>query len=681
MEGQLSRPAATVPAALRGGVRQLIFPRSAAVIGASPRHADTIAALAASGMRAWGVHPRHREVLGLRCLPRIADLPEMPELAVLLVGHEHVEGAFEDAASAGVRAFVLPGLGAEAGAAGPPIVARIAARAHELDAAVLGPNCMGVASAAQASFWIGSVPETVVPGHVAVVAQSGSVAEALLCSGPRIGFRTVISCGGEMVRDAADLIGFLAADEGTRAIGVFLETVRRPQAFAAALEACAVAGKPVACLKVGRSAAGARVALAHTGALVGSDRALAAVLRRFGAIVVDDLQELVETLELLGARRARPAGRRIGAISESGGECALLADRAEAVGMPFAPLEPRLAAALTAEFPNYLSPENPLDAWAVDREDVVYPRSLELLAGSGTFDVLLAQVDLSTFRGASESRWCEMIVRALAAAVDGTSVFPAVTSAGSSEPPPAIAAAARELDVPLLRGADHSMRALAAVAGWTAAPPRPPSEVKPVDLGELLAPGGALPEHESALVLERYGVPVAPRRRAGTPEQAAGAAAQLGFPVVVKVDGPAHKSATGGVVLGLRSADEVAAAATRLGGRVLVARQLPAGPECLCGMTRDGDHGPVLAVGRGGTSVESGRPVVCLAPVDRATALALVREAGLPDGAEPLADVLVALGRLAVEQPAVAAVDVNPLILGPGGPVAVDALVVTGGAA
>lgn len=669
-----------VSSAPRGGVRELLFPRSVAVIGAAARHADTIAAVLTGGMPAWGVHPRNRDIAGLPCFPRVVDLPGVPELAVLLVGHERVEAAFEEAVCAGVRAFVLPGLGAEAGAAGPPIVARIAARAHELGAAVLGPNCMGVAKPGGGSFWIGSVPATAVPGHVAVVAQSGSVAEALLASGPRIGFRVVISCGGEMARDAADYIGFLAGDEATRAIGVFLETVRRPPAFAAALEASAVAGKPVVCLKVGRSAAGARVALAHTGALVGSDRALVAVLRRFGAIVVDDVHELVETLELLGARRARPAGRRIGAISESGGECALLADRAEHAGMPFAPLGAELAAALTAEFPNYLSPENPLDAWAVDEAQRVYPRSLELLAASGAFDVLLAQIELSAFRGASESEWCEMIVRALAAAVDGTAIFPAITSVGSSDPPPAIAAAARELDVPLLRGAEHSMRALAAVTGWTPAPPRLPSDATPVDLGELLTADGALPEHESALVLERYSVPLAPRRRADTPQQAADAATQLGFPVVVKVDGPAHKSANGGVILGLWSADAAAAAADRLGGRVLVARQLPAGPECLCGMMRDGDHGPVLAVGRGGTSVESARPVVCLAPVDRAMALGLVREAGLPDGAEPLADVLVALGRLAVEQPGVIAVDVNPLILGPDGPVAVDALVVTGGA-
>jgi acyl-CoA synthetase (NDP forming) len=663
-------------ALLRGGVRELLWPRSAVVVGASSRFTDTIEGVAAGDIAAWGVHPSHSEVAGLPCAPRIADLPETPELALLLVGHARVEQAFEDAVAAGVRAFVLPGLGAEAGVAAAPVIARIASRAAEVGASVLGPNCMGVATPGGTSFWLGSVPETAISGHVSVVAQSGSIAEAMIASGPRIGLRTVISCGGEAVRDVADFVAFLAADEGTRAIGLFLETVRRPRAFAAALEACALAGKPVVCLKVGRSPAGARAALAHTGALVGSDRALAAVMRRFGVIPVDDLHDLLETLEVLGARRPRPSGRRFGAISESGGECALLADRADDAGISFAPLAPELASSLTAEFPNFLLPQNPLDAWAIDEAEVVYPRSLELMASSGTFDVLLAQVDLSRFREESSNEWCELIVRALAEAVDGTGIFPAVTSAGSSDPPSEIAAAARALDVPLLRGAGHAMRALAAVTAWTPAPPRREHPDGSIELDDLLVRGGGLPEHESALVLERYGIAVAARRRAGGSPEAVAAAEAIGFPVVVKVDGPAHKSRAGGVVLGLEDARAVRAAAEKLGGRVLVARQVPAGPECFCGMFRDAEHGAVLAVGRGGDDVEGTRPVVCLAPVERELAVELIRDAGLPDDAEPLADALVALGRIATEHPSIEAVDINPLILTPDGPVAVDALVV-----
>jgi hypothetical protein len=275
--------------------------------------------------------------------------------------------------------------------------------------------------------WIGRPPDTTAPGGVAVLAQSGSIADAFLSLGGRVGFRCVVSSGAEAVTDAADYLRFFAEDEGTRAVGLFLETVRRPDAFADALERCALAEKTVVCLKVGRSEAGARAALSHTGALVGSRRAFSAVLRRYSAVEVDDFHELVETLELLG-RGGRPRGTRIGGISESGGECALLADHAEAAGIPFPPLPPELAARLRSEFPNYLEPGNPLDAWAVADESVVYPRSLELLAGSGAFDVLVAQVDLSQFRDETNDGWCELTLRALASLRARTGVFVAATA-------------------------------------------------------------------------------------------------------------------------------------------------------------------------------------------------------------------------------------------------------------
>jgi acetate---CoA ligase (ADP-forming) len=662
-------------------VRPLLFPRSVAVVGASPRHGRIVEQLVRSGLPAWGVHPTRAEVLGLRCFPCVADLPEQPELAALLVGHERVEEAFEEAFDAGVRAFFLPGLGNEAGPAGPKVARRIAERAKAGRAVVLGPNCMGVAAPGETSLWIGTVPDTFRPGRVSVVSQSGSIAEALLGVGPRVGFRSVVSSGGEVVSDAADFLAFLAADDGTQAIGLFLETVRRPAEFASALERCAEADKPVVSLKVGRSQAAARAALAHTGAVVGSDRAFSALLRRHGAVEADDFTALVEALEVLGRGR-RPRGKRIAAISESGGEGALLADQGDAAGIPFEPLPEKVALELTARFPNYRAPGNPLDAWAIDEADVVFPGSIEILVGSGDFDIVLAQADQSQFRGAEEHEWCFMIVRALAEATAGTDVFPAVTTVSAVDPRSEVAEYALAHDVALLRGPRDAMRALAAAASLRPTAATPPL-AEPIDLSDLLA-DGPMSEFESALVLERYGIPLAARRRASTPEEAAEAAIELGFPVVVKVDGPAHKAAQNGVVLGLGDADGVRAAAQRLGGQVLVARQAGGAVEAFCGMTRDPDYGPVLAVGLGGGAVEAlSLAAVSLAPVGEDEARRLVAEApGLdagPAAQQALAATLVALGRLALDHPRIAAVDVNPLILSAGGAIAVDALVVVEG--
>jgi acetate---CoA ligase (ADP-forming) len=671
-------------------VGALLHPGRVVVVGPSARNPSAVRNLVESPVPAIGVHSQRDEVLGLPCVPSLADLPPAPsggpDLAVLLVGHTRVEEVFEQGLALGIRAFVVPGIGSEAGADGPDVAARLRARADRAGAAVLGHNCMGLAVPG-GSPWIGTLAPSFRLGDVAVLAQSGSVAEAMTTLGPRVGFRRVVSLGGELNRDVAD---FLAAEvdeqvdeqvEGrrTRAVGLFLETVRRPEAFAAALERAAERGVPVVCLKVGRSAVAQRVAVAHTGAVVGSAEAFSAVLRRFEVIETDDFPQLVETLEVLGRRR-RPAGVRAAAVSESGGECGLLADRAQARGLDLAPLPEAAEALLRQEFANFVAPQNPIDAWGVDDAERVFPRSLEVLAGSGGYDTVIAQVDLSRFRGADEAVWCELAVRSVAEAARRHGLAPAVVSVTMADPPEQIVQAALDLDVPLLRGIDHACFALARAGGWRPAAPRR-AAAEPVAIGDLVGHrAGPLPEFESAAILERYGVPVAARCRAGSPQEAVDCAERLGYPVVVKVDGPAHKSRTGGVVLDLRQAENVSDAAALLGGAVLVARQVRPGPEVFVGLTRDPTYGPILAVGHGGSRVEALRPVAALAPVGPELALRLVAEAAVAEAgsaaAQAIADTLVALGRIAVEHPEVAEVDVNPLIVSADGATAVDALVV-----
>ena len=670
----------TAEVSARPDVRPLLFPRSAALIGLSERSSpEVVDNVFGRGIQVAGVHPSRRPVGGVDVYASIAEMPFVPEVAFVLVGHARIEAAMRDAIAAGVRSFIVPGLGNEAGAAGPEVAQRVAAIAMEAGAAMVGPNCMGTAIPGAASFWIGTIPPTFLPGHVAAVVQSGSIGEALIAIGPRAGFRCVVSSGGEHVTDVADYCELFARDEGTRAVALFLENVRRPKAFAESLARLADAGKPVVCLKVGRSAGGARAVLAHSGAVVGSDVAFSAVLRAYGVIQVEDYAEMVELLELL-ARRRRPVGTRLGGVTNSGGEGALLADQAEVAGLPFAALSPALATRLREAFPNYLAPQNPVDAWAIDDVEKVFPGTLQLLAQSGEFDLLVAQVDESQYLGRPEAENAALILNALADAVEGTGILPAVTSVQTNDPPAEVARLAAGRDVALLRGARTGMRALAAIARWKAR--RPPAR-EPMR-GDRFAPG-AWPEFESGAILERYGIPVAQRARAASPDAAAEEAGRLGFPVVVKRDGPAHKSREGGVVLGLLDADAVRRAAADLGGPVLVAAQTRAGAEVFAGMLRDPDHGPVLVFGVGGGAAEAlpGKST-CLAPVDLAMAREMIRTStasGLvPDERlDDVAAVLVALGELAVDHAEVSAVDVNPGFVGAQGVVAVDALVVVGG--
>ncbi len=667
------------PAALRP-LGPLLEPASVAVIGASDRHPAVVRTVSSGPAAVWLVNPKRDRVLGKRCYPSVRDLPVLPEVGVMAVGHEALVEAVIDALHAGMEALVVPGLGAEAGANGRVVAQTIAELAEQAGVPVLGTNCMGYFRPLATSLWIGTPPDAIVPGHVSVLAQSGSIAEALLATGARVGFRTVVSSGSEVSRDAADFLAAFAADDGTRAIGLFLETVRRPNAFRAALRACAEAGKPIVCLKVGRSAAAAAVALTHTGAMVGSDRAFSALLAAYGVIEVTDVPELVEVLELLGRRRL-PRGARMAAVSESGGEAALLADHAEAAGLRLEPIPDRAAGQLREEFPNFVEVCNPLDVWAVGNVERVFPRSFEVLHESGTYDILVAEIELTRHRSAADKAWCGQVVTALAAATAGTDLFPAVISTNCTEPPSDIVGIARDADIALLRGTGAAVRALAAIANWRPRWPPAPPDGSPVDISDLLR-DGFLPEFESATLLSRYGVTFAPFRRAHSPAEAARAAAELGFPVVVKVDNAAHKSAIHGVVLGISTPAEAADAAERLGGAVLVARQLQGALEVICGLLRDPTFGAVLTVGLGGSLAERlGAAATALVPVGHEDARRLV--AALP-GIEPggraagdLTAVLIALSRLAVEHPEIEAVDVNPLIVGPGGAIAVDALVAT----
>jgi succinyl-CoA synthetase beta subunit len=198
-------------------------------------------------------------------------------------------------------------------------------------------------------------------------------------------------------------------------------------------------------------------------------------------------------------------------------------------------------------------------------------------------------------------------------------------------------------------------------------------------LCELPVIDGALAEHESCEVLSRYGVLFAARRRAATPEGAAAAVRELGAPVVVKTDGPAHKAREGGVRLGITSPEQAAAVARELGGSVLVARQVPAGEEVFCGAIRDPTYGPVIALGRGGVDIEQrGNAITILGPLSLADAALVIADADLPDPHGALARAAAGVSRLLQEHPAVHEVDINPLIVTPEETIAVDGLIIAG---
>ncbi len=671
--------------ALRTDFAPLLDIRRAAVVGASDRGLGytLIENLSAHGGEVVGIHPTRETAGGKPCVPSIHELPWKPDVVAIGLGARTIVGALDEAIAAGHRHFVIPGLGAEAaGEEGDAARAAVRARLIDADAVCVGFNCMGLAVPERPSPWIGTISTGFRPGGVAAIVGSGSIGEAVLAFGPRVGFRNVVSIGSETSRDAADWLAFHAQDEGTRAIGLFLEAVRRPAAFREALARAADAEKPVVVIKVGRSEVAARNAMAHTGAIVGSDQAFDALCRSYGAIRVDDYGDWLEQLEVLGSPR-RPRGLRTVLLTNSGGEAELVADVADAAGMPLTPLPADLAAEIDAAYP-FHGVHNPIDYWAFADAEVIVPDLALRCASHPDVDNVIINIDQSWRFTNDERQNAEDACGAMADAALASGAFCAVLSTAVSDPSDAAVHAAARGGVPVLIGAGMGMRAIARAARWTPTKPEAPAPWETPACPELERESGHLAEADAKAVLARYGVQAPREIRAANPEEARAAAAAIGTTVVVKVDGPAHKEKYGGVILGCTDPDRAAAAAERIGAPVLVCEEIRGGAEVLCGLVRDQLYGPIVVVGVGGSWAEAVGDTAraALGPISQADAERLVRsvkplERRLDDAdVATVAATLVALGRVAHDHPRVAEIDVNPLVIRDGSGVALDGLIV-----
>ena len=671
--------------ALRTDFAPLLDIRRAAVVGASDRGPGytLLQNLSAHGGEVIGVHPKREEAAGHRCVPSIADVPFTPDVVSIALGPRTIVPALDEAIAAGHRVFSIPGLGAEAaGEEGDIARAAVRERLIAADAVCVGINCMGIAVPERPSPWMGTVCPGFRDGGVAAIVGSGSIGEAVLALGPRVGFRSVVSIGSETSRDAADWLAFHVEDQRTRAIGLFLEAVRRPAAFRAALERASDAGKPVVILKVGRSEVAARNAMAHTGAIVGSDQSFDALCRSYGAIRVDDYGDWLEQLEVLGTPR-RPRGLRTVLLTNSGGESELVADVSDAAGMPLMTLPADLAADIDAAWP-FHGVHNPIDYWAFGEPEEIVPDIVRRCAQHPEVDNVVINIDQSWRFMNGERDNAEHACTTMADIALETDAFCAVLSTAVSDPSDTAVLNAARGGVPVLIGAGMGMRAIARAAQWRPTKPEAPAPWETPACPELERESGHLAEADAKAVLGRYGVRAPQEIRAANPAEAHAAATEIGATVVVKVDGPAHKEKYGGVILGCTDPERAAAAAEKIGAPVLVCEEIRGGAEVLCGLVRDPLYGPVVVVGVGGSWAEAVGDTARagLGPISQADAERLVRSVGplqhrLADAEISIvAETLVALGRVAHDFPRVSEIDVNPLVIRDGAGVALDGLIV-----
>jgi acetyl coenzyme A synthetase (ADP forming)-like protein len=694
-EGYRDRVAERDHIAVRASLRPFFDPVCVAVIGASSRRGSIGGELFRNILTAdftGAAYPVNRggdPVAGVRGYTQVAEIPEHVDLVVICLPGEHVIAAAQEALEAGVKALVVISAGfAEIGPEGVLRQEQLLALVREHGARMIGPNCLGMASAStrlNATF----APRAFPPGTIGFSSQSGALGLAVLERGQEreLGLSAFASIGNKADVSSNDLLEWWEEDENTKLVMLYLESFGNPRAFARIARRVARV-KPVLAMKGGTTRAGIKAASSHTAALAGSEAAIDALFRQTGVIRTQTLEELVDVAALLNDMPV-PRGRRVALLTNAGGLGILAADACEAAGLELPTPSEETRRALREVMPIEGSTANPVDmlgsATAKTFGDV-----LPIVLADPGIDALVALFVPTV--GVSEEDVGAAISRA-AAATDKPVLCAFLSAKGA---PASLRSAAT---VPFFSYPEAAARALSRAADrgdWLRRPAGTIPELS-VDrdaaeavIGEALARGDDtwLTPGEARRLLVAYGLPVAPERVVDTADSAVEAASELGFPVVVKsAAAGAHKTESGGVALNLADEAEVRAAAERIGMPVLVQPMVHGGAELLAGAVQDPVFGPLVAFGPGGVLAELiGQAQFRLAPLTDLDAHELVRAgkagrlvAGFrgapPADEEALVDLLLRLSRLVEDVPEVAELDLNPVLALSDRCVAVDARV------
>ena len=678
-------------------LRPLLQARSVAVVGASARAGSfgnaLVRRLVEGGFAGpvRPVNPRYEVVEGLACVPSLDELSDPVDLVLLGVGPDKVEEQLAVAARAGVpAAVVFTGLPQGTSDAG---LRRIATG---FKMAVCGANCMGFVNIEQSLRACAyRQPADLRPGPVAFISHSGSAFSSLLHTHRAVRFNVAISAGTEFGASMDQYLEYALGLESTRAVALFMETSRDPGGLVRALARAAALDIPVVCLKVGRDERTRAFVATHSGALAGEDNAYQAVFDAYGVLRVGDLDEMMDTLELLTAGR-RPAAGGFAAVTDSGGERALLSDAAAELGVSFPalaqPTRRRLAGALSPA----LVPDNPLDAWdALEGAAEVFTQSLLALHDDPGVSAVGLAVDLIP-EDSADVGYVKIVSDVWRRTSKPVMVLSHVASAVSQ----ADAMRLRAAGVPVLEGTRSGLAAVRHMFAYrdhhALAPVLPVSVPAEVTLRwrERLADPEPIGAAEGFALLADYQIPVVPIVVASSPAEVLAAGDDLGWPVVLKTAAPGigHKSDAGGVRLGVASAADLNAAyremSSALGPLVTVSASADAGVELALGIVRDPQFGPLVMIGAGGVLVELLQDrVFGVPPLDAVRVTRMLDRLKcrpLLDGfrtiptcdIDAVAGAVTGLSALAADLgDLIAGLDINPLIATPAGCVAVDVLI------
>jgi acyl-CoA synthetase (NDP forming) len=707
-----------------GDLRRALEPKSVAVIGASPS-ATSVGARTVKQLELLGfggpihlVNSRYEQVGERRCYPSVKALPEVPDCVIATVGREAVEEVLRDPAEAGAGGAIIFAAGFSETGKAERIAEqdRITAIGREANMRIIGPNCFGAINyLAKSALTFGHTPSfkgdpaafATHDRRIGLVSQSGGLGFAAIQALERgVLFSHVLTSGNSCDVDVADLVAYLADDPGCKSIACIFEGMANPERLLEAAEIACKANKPIVINKLGTGEQGAAAAVSHSGTLAGSRAAYMAAFERAGMIVVDNYEHVVETASFMA--KARPSSSRgVVVLTSSGGASVMSADKAEIHNVPMPqPTEP-VRALLESKLPDFGTARNPCDVTGGVNNDLeTYFALVDALLGDPSYDMLLTAHPFSVHTVTRVKGFAEKAAKHNKI-VNNVFITEFLTGNGYIE-------AERDPNLTVFRSMD---RCFATIGAWYRREDRRKAEAAAKTVTARASNGAAagkaapliaaspnrtLTEREAKAVLAAYDVPVVEEALTTSADDAATAAARIGFPVALKVESPdiPHKTEAGVIRLDLRDEaavrqafDAVMANArkaepnARLNG-VLVQPMIAAGVEIMVGGRIDPVFGPLILVGTGGILVELLKDsVVDLAPVTVAQARSMLdrlKSAPLlagyrgsaPVDRDKLAGIVARLSEfIADNRDAVAELDVNPLICSAGRIVAVDALI------
>jgi acyl-CoA synthetase (NDP forming) len=685
-------------------------PASVAVIGASESEGSLGGQIIANLLHGYKepiypVNPNYEEIKGLRCFPTVDAIPASVDMAIIIVPAPAVPAVLEACGRKGIYRVIIESAGfSEAGPEGKALQDKCTAIAKAAGIRVWGPNCMGIVDIPGQRYFTFMHPNIykvgLIPGRISMVVQSGMLTAGFLADlmGDRaIGVAKACSIGNKSDVDECDILEYLLHDDETDAIALYLESIPRGRRF---IELANQSSKPIVVLKGGRSSAGAKAAMSHTSSLAGNARLQDSVLTQAGVTIAHDFQQMMELTRALAMIPDTPPHCCTAIITLSGGAGILSCDLLEEQGLSVAELSPETKKELAAVFPDWFPSSNPVDlypAFALKGPIAAYDGAFNAVIKDPNVDVIF----IHYFAGLYPSYG---VLPAIKAAADKAGKVIIMWVIGLSDSLRTFKRDCQESGIPAHGELSRAVECLAAASRYQRRKPIAANnaEAKPVlssGVAKLVSKGKGRriwDEFDSKQLLALCDIPVVDEQIAKNINEAASLAQKIGYPVVMKglAPGEVHKTESGLVCLNLANSAGVKSAFEELmkrmsgQGRILLQRQLSIDYELIAGYLLDAQFGPCVMFGLGGIFSELQRDVVfATAPLTEQSALELIfRIKGSkllqgfrgmkPINEKAMAGILVNLGNLGAACPAIEQIDINPLIVSGGNPVAVDASII-----